>query len=330
MEAKTHALSPYCLIGGTGRCGTTILARIFSGHPDVAVAPEWRFTIDPDGICDMYSSLKNAWTPLLFDAKKRRLQDCLDAISASGGRERFWALWKAGFRFLGIRRKVSPRYEGLHVNDAAPHFREIVDRLMNELSGGSFHGNWTGMAPLVIPKMVYGKPPIAELKGLFQAFLRELADDVRKKQGKSAFLEKNTWNILWYEHLLELVPEGKMVHIYRDPRDVVTSFSRQTWMPSDPVKAADVYAAIMDRWWEIRGKIPNESYLEIALEALTKDPEGVLKEICGFWGIPWDERLLATLLDRSHTGRWKRELDSSTQDQINKRLAAYVRQLGYE
>ena len=66
-----------CLIGGTGRCGTTILKQIFQAHPEVAKIPEWRFAVDPDGILDFYSSLSQNWSPHLFDVKLKRLYKLL-------------------------------------------------------------------------------------------------------------------------------------------------------------------------------------------------------------------------------------------------------------
>ena len=63
------------LIGGSGRSGTTILSRIFAQHPDICIAPEFRFLIDPDGIIDFYSTVFQSWSPYHFDFKVKRLEE---------------------------------------------------------------------------------------------------------------------------------------------------------------------------------------------------------------------------------------------------------------
>ena len=58
------------LVGGTGRCGTSILKEILATHPNAASLPfEYRFIIDPDGIIDFYASYTATWSPYIADRK---------------------------------------------------------------------------------------------------------------------------------------------------------------------------------------------------------------------------------------------------------------------
>ena len=140
---------------------------------------------------------------------------------------------------------------------------------------------------------------------------------------------KNTWNILWFDKILEILPEAKLVHIYRDPRDVITSFSHQSWMPSDKFKSAMIYRDLFEQWELIKARISEDSYMELSLESLVENPRKVTESICQFWQIPWNESLIEFDLSHSNSGRWRQEMSSSEQEKINNLIQEPLQKLGY-
>ena len=130
--------------------------------------------------------------------------------------------------------------------------------------------------------------------------------------------------------LLKADPDQWFIFLLRDPRDVVASFMKQTWTPSDPVQGAVFFKNIIARWWEIRKTLPAGSYREISLESLVSDPRAVLQNICRFWGIAWDDALLKTDLSRSHSGRWKKELNNLQKQEVNALLSECIEPMGYK
>ncbi len=324
--------SKLCLIGGTGRCGTTILKTIFQAHPQVANVPEWRFAVDPDGILDFYTSMQASWSPHLFDVRLKRLHRLLND---TGRRNRFYQIIRLILRRLHIEQKlpfkVVPRYADISITSCAPHYIDNVNRLINTLAAFQFQGTWTG-SPHFEKNRIYHHNSFetGRLKLTLAEFLNTIITDVLQTQNADFLIEDNTWNILWFDHIRELLPETKLVHIYRDPRDVVASFVNMVWAPSDPEQAAVFYRDIISQWWQVRSQLPKSAYHEIALENLVKKPENTLQELCRFWGIPWHDNLLKTDLSRSHSGRYLKAFNPSQINQIETILSEPLKKLGYK
>ncbi|MBD3306748.1 hypothetical protein GF339_10010 [candidate division KSB3 bacterium] len=319
-----------CLIGGTGRSGTTILNQIFARHPDLADLQEWRFLTDPDGILDFYAACQ-IWSPFHYDLRVKRLERLLKRIGKKHPLSTPYFLLQK-FRLLEkLTWIVRPSYVHVCATDYCPNFLRLVDELLERLIAFRYQGYWIGMDVIRTDEIRYAPfPDKAAIAQILRNFLEQVIQDVLDDQHVSHYLEKGTWNILWFDQMLELLPEARLVHIYRDPRDVVASSIRQKWMPSDPLQCARIYKDLIGRWENIRRRVPAERVFEIALESLVAAPEKSLKSICEFWEIPWHETLLEVDLSKSHAGRWKQELTPTAQRDIQSLLQQEVTSMGYE
>lgn len=113
--------------------------------------------------------------------------------------------------------------------------------------------------------------------------------------GKTSF---NTWidhtpsNIKNANILLELFPQGKMIHIIRDGRAVALSVMKLEWGPNTVLKAAP--------WWveNVAYGLASESVLEkdkilrVKYEDLITDPEKTLKKVCNFINIEYQSDMI--------------------------------------
>ncbi|HIE14979.1 TPA: sulfotransferase, partial [Candidatus Bathyarchaeota archaeon] len=308
-----------CFIGGSGRSGTTISRRILGQHPLVATLPfEYRFIIDPDGIVDFYCSYTSSWSPYMADRRLRRLEKLLRDVSKTD------YFHKAVQRILAIIDKSNlmisrKRYVNVNLSEFVPNMDAYISDLMNELCDFCYDGTWMGAESYRLkPEMYFSSTKSREdLSKIFGRFLRKVIYDIMKSQNKNFYVEDNPWNILFASELLDLIPEAKIIHVYRDPRDVIASYSKQIWMPTDKIKCAKIYESVMNRWFSIRSILPAESYFEFKLENLVRTPRDILVKVCDFIELPWDESLLDIDLSESHSGRWKREYSSEEEKQIN-------------
>jgi hypothetical protein len=227
---------------------------------------------------------------------------------------------------------LSPRcYHGWNLAANLPNFEEHVQTLMSELIDFSFPAYWVGTESYRLePRLHFSGPRTeSELAPILGGFVRRVLGGLLARQGKSVYVEDNTWNTLFARELLELVPEAKILHVYRDPRDVVASFTHQRWCPTDVRQAALWYRALMDHWFSVRESLPTESYHEFPLESLVSSTEQVLREICHFLGLAYDPVLLHTDLSKAHTGRWKRDFSKGEQRTLGEILNPVIAQLGY-
>ncbi len=221
-------------------------------------------------------------------------------------------------------------YGEVRLERMCPEYGTLVDGLLRRLVDFTFPARWTGSRLLEPASLDYHAPfRDGELREILGTFVRDVLHAMAARRGARAVVEDSPWNFIWFDRILELVPEARLVHVYRDPRDIVASFRGQRWAPSDPVQGARWLAGLMQRWWLVRERLPKESFLEVSLEDLCTSRERVLRRITEFWGLPWDPAVLRADLSRSHSGRWKRDLDDTEQRAVSEILAADIAALGY-
>jgi len=297
------------LIGGTGRSGTTILKLLFEKHSRVAIIPESRITLDPDGLVDYVRSLNDNWSPYLFHRKTKRLIDFLNSLKRPENNRFLWRI------LSHLPQRYRPRNYQIRIDDYCKDYETLVAKLESELVEFSYEGRWIGNEFAEPELLLFKKHDMVAIKKAISGFYGSVMDSILSQASADYFVEDNTWNIIHYDTLYELFPHGNLVHILRDPRDVVASYVKQSWMPSDPVESAHIVSALLDRWNMIKVTVPVESYKEVSLYRLVDRTRIVLGEICDFWEMPWEEALLSVDLNASNRGRWKNDISN---DKIQK------------
>jgi Sulfotransferase family len=91
--------------------------------------------------------------------------------------------------------------------------------------------------------------------------------------------------------IARLLPEARFIHLIRDGRDVALSLRTMWFAPSRRVDALAGYWARELQRARRQGK-RLKHYTEIRFEALIRNPEQVLREICQFLELEFDPRML--------------------------------------
>ena len=306
---------------------------------------ETRFLIDPDGIVDFYVASCGTWSPYLFDRRLKRLKCVLDDV---GSKEFAGGLGRSGpaatngastgaagaRRFPAARRwlkrsRFLPRYFDVNIAKTCPEFPELAGRLIESLTQFRYEGRWGGTPRWEPSAITFGRPAPDDLRDVLGGFVMDVFGCVAASRGASHVVEDSPYNHLSFRHIHELMPASRLVHIYRDPRDVVASLSGMVWAPSDPLEAATQYMGIHDEWKAVRATLPQGSYMEVSLEGLVARPPEVLRDLCTFLGLEWTDTLLAADLSRAHSGRWRSDIPTGTHHELQRMLQPALDDYGY-
>lgn len=132
---------------------------------------------------------------------------------------------------------------------------------------------------------------------------KRFADDFRKRlplatQGFDAFVDKMPHNYLFLPHLAAALPDARLVHIERDPRDVAWSMWRANMTTSRQIfsfdmkamaHSANLYRRYMAAWKERLG----HRILTLNYEDIVNDMENQSRTLAAFCGIEWTEGMLS-------------------------------------
>ncbi|MGY6276968.1 tetratricopeptide repeat-containing sulfotransferase family protein [Methylomonas sp. MgM2] len=171
--------------------------------------------------------------------------------------------------------------------------------------------------------------------------------------GSKLFLDKTTMNSIDIGLINCIFPDGKLIFLLRDPRDVCLSCFMQTMIPTPSTVhlltwegTAQFYAQIMDWWATVKTRLSME-FIEFRYEDAVFDFEASFRQVFDFLGLEWDAGVadfhknavgkviaspsfsqVAQPLYSSSVGRWKRY--ESEYAAILDTLKPFIEAYGYQ
>ncbi|MDP4687916.1 MAG: sulfotransferase [Salibacteraceae bacterium] len=314
-------------IAGTGRSGTNILKEIFGQHSKIATLPfEYRFMIDPKGIVDFYQSFTANWSPYKADYKIKELEEYLLSLSALSDEKR-----EETNRIKSIDPKglslTPPPYSGWELNEWIPGYSDLVKTLIADLTEFQYSAVWPGLEANKANYQMSFAPKIdkATLAKKLELFTDKLFDAICEKQGKSIYLEDNTHNILFASDLKAIIPGMKLIHVVRDPRDVISSLQQQKWAPTALEHLISWYKSVMAQWEEEKARLDKSDFIEVKFEDILANPESEIKKLCAFVSIDFEPEMLQVKLDKPNNGRYKKNFSEQEIITLNVDLSKWLK-----
>jgi hypothetical protein len=123
----------------------------------------------------------------------------------------------------------------------------------------------------------------------YQEIMNYLAD----KTDKPSWGEYVTLGWRHIPDYLEMYPNAKVVHIYRDLRAIVSSFGRMTNMPNNLyLQAIFNWIDSINHIKEYSNTLPKNQYYALKFEEIHNNPNSKIKELCGFLEIPFESSMV--------------------------------------
>lgn len=115
----------------------------------------------------------------------------------------------------------------------------------------------------------------------------------RGKPAPAYWIDHTPYNILHVPLLFQIYPDARLIHLVRDGRGVAASVMKLDWGPNTVEAAA--------QWWIVRVAhgLAAESYfgpervLRVSYEALVRDPQTTMQQVCAFIGVAWQPEMIA-------------------------------------
>jgi len=188
----------------------------------------------------------------------------------------------------------------------------------------------------------------------YRGVVKRLFEAWAQKENKPRWGDKTPYYVTDLPVLVKLFPVCKIIHIYRDGRDVAMS-----WLKFQP-NAKNIYtSACLWKYFVSEGRrvgkgLPRENYYEVRYERLLENPVETMKDICHFLGEtyveavtkpnffenPSPEPLLGhwerkkwvseSEIVCSNRGKWKRNMPEPDQVLFESVAGDLLASLGYE
>lgn len=142
----------------------------------------------------------------------------------------------------------------------------------------------------------------------YRSFLASILEDLAKSQGKPRCGEKTPQHAIFAETLCEWFPGAAIIHLVRDPREVVASLQRVPWASNSVVTNARIWVRYNLAARQSRHR---PEYLMVCYQDLVVRPEQELLRICTHLNEQYSPSMLIPAEERVAYRSWSQQSNSS-------------------
>ncbi|MEL6721449.1 MAG: sulfotransferase [Bacteroidota bacterium] len=181
---------------------------------------------------------------------------------------------------------------------------------------------------------------------------RDLLHIYLGRKGKQFIGDKDPRYIDYQEVIKEMYPKAKVIHIYRDPRDVMLSKTKADWSSHRPIWMNAIISQMqIEQGRSTAKKLFGNNFYELSYESLITQPQETLTKLLSFLSLDFEEKMFdlrqsaKELVDEnemqwkdntfkplqaSNTQKWKKQFSSTQIRTIEIICKEWFQELGYE
>lgn len=330
-------------IGGTGRCGTSILAEVLGSNDEIFFAGhETKFIVEPYGLNDLTAELcsnKNS------RSKHYAIRDFIEAIDF--------------LHFHGFKSPILKFFSNiLTLNGRISKFTPLIEKTVKIFPNSSYSAHAavsryfgrehfeTCIKNFIENISIKDSVGIIDNHGLQKPFFhardlsrekifkhsKKLIDDLYKpfiSNTRSRWIDDTPSNLSRAEFLLGLYPEGQIIHIVRHPIQVYVSMRVKSWAPeSDKLILLDLerkYRNFINLEEKYPGNISTYN-----LENLVENTEKTLLDIASYLNLESMDFENSGRISKPNSPSWRDILSEEEIDLAYKTLDFPINHYGYE
>jgi hypothetical protein len=160
-----------------------------------------------------------------------------------------------------------------------------LDSFLADLAQTGF-SNWGMSTPIALDWLRQKRLQTYEdaVRAVFEMYARD--------QGKSRYGDKTPVNVRNISRLAVLFPEAVFIHVVRDGRDVTMSYLSVPWGPSSLPEAAIYWRLAVENGRRAGQLIGPTRYAEVSYESLVDDPRSMIRGLCDFTHLEFNQSML--------------------------------------
>lgn len=331
-------------IGGSGRSGTSFVARSIGQSEEIARVPyETRFLTDKRGIIDLYNSLTGNFSidkarssitefkelmveldspfssPYVGYRLSRLIEDRKNYIELL---EDFLAEVSHG-QFYAWDKQNADRYSNLMFLYRV-FFRSLAF-ISNSQKVRFNYKRIRTKSHLYLPKYYRDK---SELAKIISQYVDSLFYSYALQEGKIGWCENTPSSILHYEDLQAFFPKAYFINVIRNPVAVACSLLDREWAPKDERSVVNYLLPLYQRLIDVDSLANKESnnYKLIKFESFESTVG--MESLFDFIGLK-SQNGKTEKFKSIGAGAWKRRYNSSTIEYLEKRLEEPLKYFDY-